>query len=157
MTLPVFLRFSASSERYWAVLDSSMMFWLCTGKRRAKPEFYQSFCPSIIPVFLLNERPSFYKNEPVLRIGYTANHIFHGGVHEGLPLIFCWKVGFMKHTIKYKTLYSCVDCYCRSTRLYWPLQILQSTDAGISRFTQPTKAPIVFSQDPREIFKNENT
>ena len=83
--LPVYLWFWAHSERYWAVWQTgeqrseSVLNHKKTTKSQ-KIEFHPSFRPSIARIFAKIApvfRSSFYKNEPVWRIGNTANGSQH--------------------------------------------------------------------------------
>ena len=82
VSLPVFLWFSAHSERYWAIwlqVNKALKVYKITKRRQnhkkkleLRPTFRLSnarIFAKIAPVFCL----SFYKNEPVWRIGNTED------------------------------------------------------------------------------------
>ena len=79
VSLPVFLWFSAHSERYWAIwlqVNKALKVYKITKRRQNHKNLsFARLCARLTPVVLSKKRPSLaclYKNEPVWRIGYTA-------------------------------------------------------------------------------------
>ena len=106
MILPVYLWFWARSERYWGVWQ--------TGQQRSeralnhemttkspKPEFRPSLRPSNARIFVQKTpvfRPSFYKNEPVWRIGNTGIAQCDNG-QRSMMIVFRWSMSALLNTI----------------------------------------------------------
>ena len=78
--LPVFLWFSAHSERYWAVWQTGQQLWTCTKPQKDNKITIACLFARLTPVFFPKKapvfRPSFYKNEPV----WTCRTPFHRSI-----------------------------------------------------------------------------
>ena len=57
--LPVFLWFSAHSERYWAVWQTGQQLWTCTKPQKDNKITIACLFARLTPVFFLKKRPSF--------------------------------------------------------------------------------------------------